>query len=114
MPPPPTPTPQSDKDALKKAVTDGLDSQSGTFRSINVVPQVDSGLGTFVEINGPTALPHPLTKHLIEYGMQDVCLVLPKSGKDMREMSVATYLPLVDQDGNVWDVTILLTPGFQE
>ena len=104
-----TATPISDQDVLKRGVTDGLASDHGTFRAINVVPQDSGGIGAFVEINAPKNLPPSFTKTMVEYGMEDAYLALHKSGKDVTAMSVAAYLPLTDKYGNTSDVMVYKT-----
>lgn len=94
--------PLTPEQQLKQAATNAIGKDK--IRNVDVEPQVDGGYGVFVEYNADDNLSTGMIKKGIEKAMSDVYIALyHDSGQDVRQASVAAYMPLEDQYGNTSD-----------
>ena len=70
------------------------------IKNINITAQADGGWGVFVDYNADDNVTTSARKNGIEMKMSEVYIALYTSGKDVRNASVAAYLPLKDSYGN--------------
>lgn len=97
--------PKTPEEQLKQAATNAIGKDK--IRNVDVVKQVDGGYGVFVEFNADDNLSTGLLKDGIKKDMSDVYIALyHNSGQDVRQASVAAYMPVTDTYGNTSDAVV--------
>lgn len=96
-----TKTPET---TLRQAVKDVLGS---SLRDTDIQEQYDGGYGVFVQYNASDNLSVSMVKQGIEKTMSDIYIALyHESGQDVRQASVAAYLPMADDTGKTSVVVV--------
>lgn len=103
----PKPPTLSEKDQVKKLVTDQLKGQNtmkkDNLKSLQVTEQEGGGWNIEVGFNADDNLSMSLIKTGIERQMSKLYIALFNSDKDIRTVSISAYFSLEDQYGNVND-----------
>jgi hypothetical protein len=109
-----TQTPQlNEEDQIKAIVSDQLEGlnnmKKDKLRQVEVVSNDTSSWDVAIEFNASDNLSMNLRKSGIESQMSELYIALFQSGKDIQNVSITAYYPLVDEYGNENDRVVYMT-----
>jgi hypothetical protein len=92
------------KEKVETVISDKLSGKNNLSKTklikVNVVNQIDGGLGAFIEFNADDNLTTNLRKMGIESDMSEIYQILYDGDLNVTAASISAYFPLADKYGN--------------